>query len=106
MYFLFLIEWKVGGGGLTVSGVSRNRGGFVKCVAIQKRLGIPAVHQSSWPHGKGTSSTVYVTRLIYLHVHNIHSSHCGAFWCIYIASKIVHSFSLATKKECRMTSTT
>jgi hypothetical protein len=25
-----------GGGGLTVSGVSRNRGGFVKCVAIQK----------------------------------------------------------------------
>jgi hypothetical protein len=32
-----------GGGGITVSGVSRNRGGFVKCVAIQKRLGIPAV---------------------------------------------------------------
>jgi hypothetical protein len=31
----------VEGGGLTVSGVSRNRGGFVKCVAIQKRLGIP-----------------------------------------------------------------
>jgi hypothetical protein len=30
-----------GGGGLTVSGVSRNRGGFVKSVAIQKRLGIP-----------------------------------------------------------------
>jgi hypothetical protein len=28
-------------GGLTVSGVSRNRGSFVKCVAIQKRLGIP-----------------------------------------------------------------
>jgi hypothetical protein len=32
-----------GGGALTVSGVSRNRGGFVKCVAIQKRLGIPGV---------------------------------------------------------------
>jgi hypothetical protein len=32
-----------GGGGLTVSGVSRNRGGFVKCVAIQKRLGIPDI---------------------------------------------------------------
>jgi hypothetical protein len=32
-----------GGGGLTVSGVSRNRGGFVKCVAIQKRLGIPGL---------------------------------------------------------------
>jgi hypothetical protein len=31
------------GGGLTVSGVSRNRGGFVKCVAIQKRLGIPGL---------------------------------------------------------------
>jgi hypothetical protein len=30
-----------GVGGLTVSGVSRNRGSFVKCVAIQKRLGIP-----------------------------------------------------------------
>jgi hypothetical protein len=30
-----------GGGGLTVSRVSRNRGGFVNCVAIQKRLGIP-----------------------------------------------------------------
>jgi hypothetical protein len=34
-----------GGGGLTVSGVSRNRGGFVKCVAIQNRLGIPALDQ-------------------------------------------------------------
>jgi hypothetical protein len=33
-----------GGGGLTVSGVSRNRGSFVKCVAIQKRLGIPALY--------------------------------------------------------------
>jgi hypothetical protein len=32
-----------GGGGFTVSGVSRNRGSFVKCVAIQKRLGIPAL---------------------------------------------------------------
>jgi hypothetical protein len=32
-----------GGGGLTVSGVSRNSGGFVKCVAIQKRLGIPGL---------------------------------------------------------------
>jgi hypothetical protein len=31
------------GGGLTVSGVSRNCGGFVKCVAIQKRLGIPGL---------------------------------------------------------------
>jgi hypothetical protein len=28
-----------------VSGVSRNRGGFVKCVAIQKRLGIPALEE-------------------------------------------------------------
>jgi hypothetical protein len=38
-----------GGGGLTVSGVSRNRGGFVKCVAIQKRLGIPAIDiDESW----------------------------------------------------------
>jgi hypothetical protein len=35
-----------GGGGLTVSGVSRNRGGFVKCVAIQKRLGTPVLHES------------------------------------------------------------
>jgi hypothetical protein len=32
-----------GGRGLTVSGVSRNRGGFVKCVTIQKRLGIPGL---------------------------------------------------------------
>jgi hypothetical protein len=32
-----------GGGGLTVSGVLRNRGSFVKSVAIQKRLGIPAL---------------------------------------------------------------
>jgi hypothetical protein len=37
------VEGGGGGGGLTVSGVSRNRGGFVKCVAIQKRLGIPAL---------------------------------------------------------------
>jgi hypothetical protein len=35
----------VGVGGLTVSGVSRNRGGFVKCVAIQKSLGIPALER-------------------------------------------------------------
>jgi hypothetical protein len=34
------------GGGLTLSGVSRNRGSFVKCVAIQKRLGIPALNGS------------------------------------------------------------
>jgi hypothetical protein len=33
-----------GGWGLTVSGVSRNRGSFVKCVAIQKRLGIPGLN--------------------------------------------------------------
>jgi hypothetical protein len=33
-----------GGGGITVSGVSRNRGSFVKCVTIQKkRLGIPGL---------------------------------------------------------------
>jgi hypothetical protein len=32
-----------GGGGLTVSGISRNRGDFVKCVAIQERLGIPGL---------------------------------------------------------------
>jgi hypothetical protein len=32
-----------GGGGLIVSGVSRNRGSFVKCVVIRKRLGIPAL---------------------------------------------------------------
>jgi hypothetical protein len=37
------VEGGDGGGGLTVSGVSRNRGGFVKCVAIQKRLGIPVL---------------------------------------------------------------
>jgi hypothetical protein len=36
-----------GGGGLTVSGVSRNRGGFVKCVAIQERLGIPGLQEKS-----------------------------------------------------------
>jgi hypothetical protein len=35
-----------GSGGLTVSWVSRNRGSFVKCVAIQKRLGIPVLHGS------------------------------------------------------------
>jgi hypothetical protein len=29
-----------------VSEVLRNRGGFVKCVAIQKRLGIPAVEKT------------------------------------------------------------
>jgi hypothetical protein len=38
-----------GGGGLTVSGVSRNRGSFVKCVAFQKRLGIPAVDDRDHP---------------------------------------------------------
>jgi hypothetical protein len=35
-----------GGGGLTVSGVSRNRGSFVKCVAIQKRMGITALQEN------------------------------------------------------------
>jgi hypothetical protein len=33
----------VGVGVSSLSGVSRNRGGFVKCVAIQKRMGIPAL---------------------------------------------------------------
>jgi hypothetical protein len=41
-----------GGGGLTVSGVSRNRGGFVKCVAIQKRLGIPGLLYVCWSECK------------------------------------------------------
>jgi hypothetical protein len=48
MYFLFN-RVEGGGGGLTVSGVLRNRGGFAKCVAIQKRLGIPALrYHHSW----------------------------------------------------------
>jgi hypothetical protein len=43
-----------GGRSLTVSGVSRNRGGFVKCVTIQKRLGIPAIGYVKWdPHHHG-----------------------------------------------------
>jgi hypothetical protein len=37
----------VEGGGLIVSGVSRNRGRFVKFVAIQKRLGIPGLDCST-----------------------------------------------------------
>jgi hypothetical protein len=41
--FFFSNRVEGGGGGLTVSGVSRNRGGFVKCVAIQKRLEIPVL---------------------------------------------------------------
>jgi hypothetical protein len=41
-----------GGGGLTVSGESRNRGGFIKCVAIQKRLGIPGLVVKVPPHAK------------------------------------------------------
>jgi hypothetical protein len=39
-----------GGGGLTVCGVSRNREGFVKCVAIQTRLGIPGLDDSKCSH--------------------------------------------------------
>jgi hypothetical protein len=42
-----------GGGGLTMSGVSRNRGSFVKCVAIQKRLGIPVIQYQAAGHGLG-----------------------------------------------------
>jgi hypothetical protein len=42
-----------GVGGLTASGVSRNRGSFVRCVAIQKRLGIPALDQQGY-NGKVT----------------------------------------------------
>jgi hypothetical protein len=50
----------VEGGGvcLTVSGVSRNRGGFVKCVAIQKRLGIPGLEEGYFiPIQDGTCYT-------------------------------------------------
>jgi hypothetical protein len=44
-----------GGGGLTMSGVSRNSGGFVKCVAIQKRLGIPGLYN------KEPDTSVYIS---------------------------------------------
>jgi hypothetical protein len=40
------------GGGLTVSGVSRNRGSFVKCVAIQKKVGNPFTIQYVLKHNK------------------------------------------------------
>jgi chemotaxis signal transduction protein len=33
-----------------MSGVSRNRGGFVKCVTIQKRLGIPDLEYQDRNH--------------------------------------------------------
>jgi hypothetical protein len=45
-----------GGRGLTVSGVSRNRGGFVKCVAIQKKLGIPGLH-----NGEGNNVQSFIS---------------------------------------------
>jgi hypothetical protein len=48
MYF-FSNRVEGGGGGLTVSGVSRNRGSFAKCVAIQKRFGIPALEAKMEP---------------------------------------------------------
>jgi hypothetical protein len=53
-----------GGGGLTVSRVSRNRGGFVKCVAIQKRLGIPALlgEQNKYDSEKFRKFSVMVVR--------------------------------------------
>jgi hypothetical protein len=50
-----------GGGGLTVSGVSRNRGSFVKCVAIQKRLGIPAVDNKLLETGTACCGAVLST---------------------------------------------
>jgi hypothetical protein len=59
-----------GGGGLTVSGVSRNRGGFVKCVAIQKRLGIPGVvHSEFMPNDATINSKRYVRTLQKLKEH-------------------------------------
>jgi hypothetical protein len=50
-----------GGGGLTVSGVSRNRGGFVKCVAIRKRLKIPDIR---WPGTEDEVAVVPETSLL------------------------------------------
>jgi hypothetical protein len=41
-----------------VSGVSRNRGDFVKCVAIQKRLGIPALRGEN--RGYNIQTTAYL----------------------------------------------
>jgi hypothetical protein len=58
-----------GGGGLTVSGVSRNRGIFVKCVAIQKRLGIPALENTDTP-----------TRTL-LHTHTLKTITCFNLIC-------------------------
>jgi hypothetical protein len=48
----------VEGGGLTVSGVSRNRGGFVKCVAIQKRLGIPVLEYSFYNNNNNNNNAI------------------------------------------------
>jgi hypothetical protein len=47
-----------------VSGVSRSRGGFVKCVAIQKRLGIPALKCTRLFKTKYTLSKMYFTSTI------------------------------------------
>jgi hypothetical protein len=53
-----------GGGGLTVNGVSRNRGGFVKCVAIQKMLGIPAIERSELCQPKRNTAYVVPSTLL------------------------------------------
>jgi hypothetical protein len=45
----------VEGGGLTVNGVSRNRGGFVKYDAIEERFGITAIRC----HGGGITLLLY-----------------------------------------------
>jgi hypothetical protein len=69
-----------GGGGLTVSGVSRNRGSFVKCVAIQKRLGTPALGSRERTHSHGGLThfaTLYVSIpvVFYLNFSITHNCH-------------------------------
>jgi hypothetical protein len=70
-----------GGGGLTVSGMSRNRGGFVKCVAIQKRLGIPGLMYQCCAVFLHSRHTKYSRRD--MAAHQPHIAYCGEGEMVY-----------------------
>jgi hypothetical protein len=55
-----------------MSGVSRNRRSFVKCLAIQKRLGIPAIVS-----GAGVTSQVRAIAMLLLLIVRVW---CGLQW--------------------------
>jgi hypothetical protein len=82
-----------GGGGLVVSGVSRNRGGFVKCVAIQKRLGIPGLYSTDSSLIRREVNDKVLVYVLTCSINKIKSSKVIMIQCIFLIFVSYHKIA-------------